>query len=257
MLKTRVIPSLLLKDRGLVKTVKFKNPKYVGDPINAVKIFNDKEVDELIFLDISATMTRRNPQFGLIEDIATECFMPFAYGGGIRNIDDAKQILKLGAEKIVINTYALENHSFIKKASEIFGCQSIVVSIDVKKNWMGKYLIYTHSGAKNINIDPLEFAKKVEKMGVGELFINSIDRDGTMQGYDLDIIKGIAETVDIPVIACGGAGKLQDFQDAVKIGKASAVAAGSMFVFYGPHKAVLINYPSQEDLKKYLNSNII
>jgi cyclase len=252
MLKRRIIPCLLLKDKGLVKTIKFKNLKYIGDPINAVKIFNDKEVDELIFLDITATIEKRNPQFDSIKDIARECFMPFAYGGGIRNIDDARKMLKLGAEKIVINTYALENPEFIKKASAIFGSQSVVVSIDVKKNWLGKPLIYSHSGTKNTNIDPLEFVRKVEKMGAGELFINSIDKDGTMQGYDLNLIKNISETVDIPVIVCGGAGKLPDFRDAIEMGGASAVAAGSMFVFHGPHRAVLINYPSQEEIKKYL-----
>jgi cyclase len=252
MLKRRTIPCLLLKDKGLVKTIKFKNPKYIGDPINAVKIFNDKEVDELIFLDITATIEKRNPQFDLIKDIARECFMPFAYGGGIRNIDDARKMLKLGAEKIVINTYALENPEFIKKASAIFGSQSVVVSIDVKKNWLGKPLIYSHSGTKNTNIDPLEFVRKVEKKGAGELFINSIDKDGTMHGYDLNLIKNISETVDIPVIVCGGAGKLPDFRDAIEMGGASAVAAGSMFVFHGPHRAVLINYPSQEEIKKYL-----
>lgn len=257
MLKTRVIPCLLLKDKGLVKTVNFKEPKYVGDPINAVKIFNDKEVDELIFLDITATIEERSPQFDLIEDIAGECFIPFAYGGGIRSIDDARQILKLGAEKIIVNTYAMENPDFIKKTSEIFGSQSVVVSVDVKKNWRGVYLICTHSGTRNTNINPTDFARKVEKLGAGELFINSVDRDGTMQGYDLHLIKSVSEQVDIPVIACGGAGKLQDFQDAVRVGGASAVAAGSMFVFHGPHRAVLINYPYRDDLKKYLETTVL
>jgi len=253
MLRIRVIPCLLLKNRGLVKTVKFKNPKYVGDPINAVRIFNDKEVDELIFLDITATIENRDPQFDLIKDIAGECFMPFAYGGGIRNIDHAKKIIKLGVEKIVINTCAL-NLNFVKTASKILGSQSVVVSIDAKKKLWGKYYVHTHSGTKNTNIEPLEFAKKVEEAGAGELFINSIDMDGTMRGYDLHLIKSISQAVDIPVIACGGAGKLQDFRDAVKRGGASAVAAGSMFVFHGPHRAVLINYPSQVDIKKYLSN---
>ncbi|ODS41280.1 MAG: imidazole glycerol phosphate synthase subunit HisF [Candidatus Altiarchaeales archaeon WOR_SM1_79] len=250
MLKTRVIPCLLIKDRGLVKTVKFKNPKYVGDPINAVRILNDKEVDELIFLDITATVENRKPQFELIEDIASECFMPFSYGGGIRSIEDAKMILKLGAEKIVVNTHALENPSFIVEAAERFGSQSVVVSFDVLKGLLGRYSIFSRSGTKNTNIDPIDFAKKVAELGAGELFVNSIDRDGVMKGYDIKIVRSVAEKVDIPVIACGGAGRLEDFREAVEEGKASAVAAGSMFVFHGPHRAVLINYPSQEDLKK-------
>lgn len=253
MLKTRVIPCLLLKGRGLVKTVEFKNLKYVGDPINAVKIFNDKEVDELIFLDITATVEKRKPPFDVISDIVSECFMPFAYGGGIRDVEDAKRILKIGAEKVVINSYAVENPEFIRNLSEVFGSQSIVVSMDVKEVGEGKYFLYTHSGTKKTDIDPSEFARKVEEMGAGELFINSIDRDGTMEGYDLKLIKSVTEKVHIPVIACGGASKLQDFQDAVRMGGASAVAAGSMFVFHGPHRAVLINYPSQKEIKKYLD----
>jgi len=250
MLNTRVIPCLLLKGRGLVKTVRFKDPKYIGDPINAVRIFNDKEVDELVFLDITATIENRKPQFDLIADIATECFMPFGYGGGIRSLDDAKRILKLGAEKIVVNTFALENPGFIREASEVFGSQSVVVSMDVKRKSSGEYALYSHSGTRNTGVDPLEFAKKVEELGAGELFVNSIDRDGTMQGYDVELIKLISENVDLPVIACGGAGKLQDLQEAIELGKASAVSAGSMFVFHGPHRAVLINYPSQADLKR-------
>ena len=253
MLKTRVIPCLLLKGRGLFKTLKFKNPKYIGDPINAVKIFNDKEVDELIFLDITATIDNHEIQFDLIKDITTECFMPFAYGGGIRNTNEVIQVLKLGAEKAIINTHALKP-DFIKKASETVGSQSIVVSIDVKKIRREKYSVCTHSGTVNTNIDPLKYAKKVEKMGAGELFINSIDKDGTMEGYDLDLIKSITKNVDIPIIASGGAASLQDFQDAVKISRVSAVAAGSMFVFHGPHRAVLINYPSHKEIKTYLEN---
>jgi cyclase len=253
MLKTRVIPCLLLKGRGLVKTVKFQNPKYVGDPINAVRIFNEKEVDELVFLDITATIQNQRPQFDLIKDIATECFMPFGYGGGIRNIEDASRILKLGAEKIVVNSYAVENPDFIRQASEVFGSQSVVVSIDAKSKSTGGYSMYTHSGTNNASISPFVFAEQAERLGAGEVFINSIDRDGTMQGYDLDLVGGVAGRLTIPVVACGGAGKLQDFQDAIKKAGASAVAAGSLFVFHGPHRAVLINYPSQEEIAKYLD----
>lgn len=252
MLKIRVIPCLLLKNNGLVKTVKFKDPKYVGDPINAVKIFNEKEVDELIFLDITATIEKKKPNFKVISDIASECFMPFGYGGGIRDLNDVRELFNLGIEKVIINSYAFEKPLFIKEASTIFGAQSIIVSIDVKKNLFGKYEVLTHSGQKNTKLDPVKFAKQMEDMGAGELFLNSIDRDGTMQGYDFELIKKVSESVNIPVIACGGAGKLQDFDDAVKRGGASGVAAGSMFVFYGKHRAVLISYPSIRELKTIL-----
>lgn len=251
MLKVRVIPILLLKGRGLVKTFKFSNPKYVGDPINAVKIFNEKEVDELIFLDIMASINKHPPQFDLIMDIATECFMPFGYGGGIKNIEDIRKILKNGAEKAILNTSALETPHLIKEASETFGSQSIIASIDVKKNQLGKYHVFSHSGTMKTKFTPTNFAKRVEKLGAGEILINSIDKDGTMEGYDLNLVRMVADKVDIPVVACGGAGTLQHFQEAVNIGGASAVAAGSMFVFHGPHRAVLINYPSQKELEQY------
>lgn len=252
MLNIRVIPILLLKGKGLVKTVKFKNPKYVGDPINAVRIFNEKEVDELMFLDIEANIEKHPPQFNLIKDIVTECFMPFGYGGGIRNVEDVRNILKNGAEKAILNTSALETPKLIKEASEIFGSQSIIVSIDVKKSGLGKYQVFKYSGTIKTKFSPQDLAIKVEKLGAGEILINSIDKDGTMEGYDLDLVKKVTEKVDIPVVACGGAGTVQHFQEAVKIGGASAVAAGSMFVFHGPHRAVLINYPSQKELEQYL-----
>lgn len=253
MLKTRVIPCLLLKNQGLVKTTNFKDQKYVGDPINAVRIFNEKEVDELVFLDISATIENKKPNFKLIADIASESFMPFGYGGGIRDLNDMKELFNLGVEKVIVNSYAIENPEFIKKASDLFGSQSVVVSIDVKKTLLGKYEIYTLSGKKNTKIDPIAFAKQVESVGAGEVFLNSIERDGTMQGYDIDLIRKVSEAINIPVIACGGAGKLEDFTDAVKKGGASAVAAGSMFVFHGKHRAVLINYPSVQVLESILS----
>lgn len=253
MRKTRVIPCLLLKNLGLVKTIKFKNPKYVGDPINAVKIFNEKEVDELIFLDITATIENRKPPLKLITQIAGECFMPFSYGGGIRTLEDIKEILSLGVEKVAINSYAVENPSFVKKAAEYFGSQSIIVSIDVKKVLFSRYEVYTHSGRKGTKLDPVEFALKMEEMGAGEIFLNSIDNDGKMKGYDIEIIKNVSESVSIPVIASGGAGKIEDFTEAVQKGRASAVAAGSLFVFIGPHRAVLINFPTSEELKGVLD----
>jgi cyclase len=250
MLKIRVIPCLLLKGQGLVKTVKFKNPKYVGDPINAVKIFNDKEVDELIFLDIEATVEGRRPPFKTISEIGGECFMPLSYGGGIRDLDDIKTIFNLGVEKVIINSYAIENPSFINQASKLYGSQSIVVAVDVKKKSKDKYEVFTRGGNKKTGLDPVEHAMKMERLGAGEIFLNSIDRDGTIQGYDTELIKRITEKVSVPVIVCGGAGKIEDFVDAVKKGGASAVAAGSLFVFHGKYRAVLISYPAIDELSQ-------
>lgn len=252
MLKTRIIPCLLLKSLGLVKTVKFSNPKYVGDPINAVKIFNDKEVDELIFLDITATAEKRKPSFDLLSSIASEAFMPFSYGGGLRSLDDVGKTLELGVEKVIINAYAHENPEFIKEASKKFGSQSIVVSIDVRKNKEGGYSVYKNNGTINTFKKPVEYAIESEKLGAGEIFINSIDKDGTMEGYDLDLIKEVSKAVNIPVIACGGAGEFEDFSKAIESG-ASAVSAGSLFVFVGPHKAVLISYPKKEEIENILS----
>lgn len=246
---TRVIPALLLRNGGLVKTTKFKDPKYVGDPLNAVKIFNDKEVDELIFLDITATPENKKPDLRFLKEIAGECFMPLSYGGGIKTVEEIRDILKVGIEKVCINTAAVENPEMIKKAVERYGSSTICVSIDVKKNLFGSYHIHTRGGSNNTKIDPVKFAMEMDKIGVGELMVNSIDRDGTMAGYDVDLVKNITSKVNMPVIACGGAGNVGHFADAVKTGGASAVAAGSMFVFHGKLKAVLISYPSQEELK--------
>jgi cyclase len=246
----RIIPVLLLRNGGLVKTVKFKESKYVGDPLNAVKIFNEKEVDELIFLDITASLTGSAPPLKFLAEVASECFMPLCYGGGIRSIEMIKEITTVGVEKVSINSYAVEKPLFIKEASDKFGSSTIVVSMDVKKNFFGKYELFTHGGKKNTGIDPIKFAMEMSKMGAGELMLNSIDRDGVMGGFDVDLIKKITKEVDIPVIACGGAGNIRDLVKAVQIGGASAVAAGSLFVFHGQHKAVLINYPTQTELKK-------
>lgn len=253
MLKTRVMPCLLSKNGRLVKTVKFKNPAYVGDPVNAIKIYNEKEVDELILVDITATIEERKPSLELISEIADECFMPLTYGGGIRNVDDMKRIFGLGIEKIAVNSYAAENPSFITQAAALFGSQSVVVSIDAKKNWLGRYTVFTHGGRKDIKRDPVAYAREMEQMGAGEILLNAIDRDGTMEGYDLDLIKMVAGAIGIPVIACGGAGSVDDFGKAVKTGGASAVAAGSMVVYQGKNRGVLINFPTREDLERVLN----
>lgn len=249
----RIIPCLLLKGSGLVKTVKFKDPKYVGDPINAVKIFNDKEVDELLFLDITASKNKKEPQFELIKDIASEAFMPFGYGGGITSLDQIEKLFKIGVEKVVINSAFHSQPDLISKAAEIFGSQSIVVGIDVKKNFWGKYEVVvplTESAAK---LSPLETALKAQDHGAGEIILNSIDRDGTKQGYDLNIIKQIADSVQIPLVACGGAGGIMDLRNALSEGGASAASAGSMFVFHGKHNAVLITYPTRDEIENLIN----
>ncbi len=224
----------------------------MGDPINAVRIFNEKEVDELVLLDIEASVKGVKPNFDLISDIASECFMPFCYGGGIKNLDDIQRILHIGAEKVSINSLAIENPQFVTEASERFGSQSIVVSLDIKKNLFRKYEIYTKNGTFNTHLDPVQVAQNMEAAGAGELFINSIDRDGTMKGYDLELLHLITSKVNIPVIACGGAGKIDDFKQAVEVGGVSAVAAGSFFVFHGKHRAVLITFPTPGELAKVL-----
>jgi cyclase len=232
--------------------MKFKNPTYLGDPINAVKIFNDKKADELIFLDIGATLEKKDIQLELISDIASECFMPFSYGGGIRTIASIKDILRLGIEKVIINTYAIECPEFIKEASDLFGSQSIVVSIDVKRNELGRYEIFTRSGTKNTYLNPVDFALKMEQNGAGEIFLNSIDQDGMMQGYDIELIKMVSHRVSIPVIACGGAGEIGDFIIASEKGGVSALAAGSFFLYQGKHRAFLINFPERRTLDSIL-----
>ncbi len=246
----RVIPVLLLKGKGLVKTVRFSKPRYLGDPINIVKIFNDKEVDELVILDITATREKRPPRFDFLEQIVSECFMPVCYGGGLHSLEDVKRAFDMGIEKVAINTYAAENPKFITDIADIYGSQSVVISLDAKKRLLGKYELRTHGGRKGIGMEPAEFAREVEKAGAGEILLNSIDRDGTMQGYDLELVQSVASAVHIPVIACGGAGNIEDLHQAVTNGGASAVAAGSMFVYQGKHMAVLISYPSYEELER-------
>ena len=252
MIRPRVIPALLLKGQGLVKTVKFKSPKYLGDPINIVKIFNDKEVDELIFLDITATNEKRRPPFEMLSKITSECFMPLGYGGGIRELDEVKTLLSLGIEKIILNTSAVEKPELVTEVADYAGSQAVLVSMDVKKGFLGKYEVVTHSGNTGTGLDPIRHAQEMEKRGAGELFVNSIDRDGMMQGYDLDLVRRVADSVNVPLVACGGAGNIQHLAEVIQQGGASAAAAGSMFVFQGPLRGVLISYPSQAELRRVL-----
>lgn len=250
MQRIRVIPVLLLKGNGLYKTVKFRNPQYIGDPMNVVRIFNEKEVDELCFLDISATSAKKEINYKIISEIASECFMPLSYGGGIHSMDQIKKLFNIGVEKVIINSAAHTNTSLISEASAHFGSQSIVGCIDIKKNFLGKYEVHIESGEKNTRKNPVDFAKELQEMGAGEILVNSIDRDGTMKGYDIELVKKISTSLKVPVIACGGAGSIEDLSIVIKEGSANAVAAGSMFVFHGKHKAVLISYPSQIEIKK-------
>lgn len=247
--RPRVIPVLLLKGDLLYKSVQFKDHKYVGDPRIAVKIFNDKGCDELVLLDITATAERRRPNLQLIEEIASEAFMPVAYGGGVRTQEDFKQIIRLGVEKVVLCTHAVEDLSFVSEAARVHGSQSVVVCIDVKRNWMGKPAVMTHAGTKTANIDAVALAKQVAAAGAGEIIVNSVDRDGTFKGYDLALTKSISSAVNVPVIACGGAGELGHMAEVIRAGGASAAAAGSIFVFQGPHRAVLITFPEENRLR--------
>ncbi len=248
MYRPRVIPVLLLKNLGLVKSVKFKNHRYIGDPINAVKIFNDKKADELVFLDINASRENRLISLEFVHKVGDEANMPFAVGGGIKTIKDIRSILENGAEKVVINTAAFENSDFIKEAVNAFGSSTIVVCMDIKKNFSGNYkLVYKH-GEKRAKENPVEFAQKMEEYGAGEIIIQSVDKDGTYQGYDIELVKLISRTVTIPVVALGGASKYDDFTLAVREGYASAVAAGSLFVYHGPRRAVLISFPTKSEM---------
>ena len=251
MLRYRIIPTLLLHDKGLYKTVKYsiKKGKYVGDPINAIKIFNDKGVDELIFLDIDASKEKRSPDLNMLKNIASECFMPVGYGGGITTKEQIKQILQIGIEKVILNSILLEDLSLLKNASDTFGAQSVVAAVDIKKNLFGKYKIYNSSKEKNTDLSISNYLKNLEENGAGEIYISSVDRDGTFEGYDIEFMREIAKDIKVPVIINGGAKDISDFSKAIKECGVSAVSAGSMFIFNGPHKAVLITYPEYKKLE--------
>jgi imidazole glycerol-phosphate synthase subunit HisF len=246
MINARIIPCLLLSDGGLVKTVKFRSPRYVGDPINAIRIFNDKEVDELIVLDIEASVKGRKPNLPLLRKLASECFMPIAYGGGIKTLRDIKDIISLGIEKVIINTAAVEDPKFVQQAAKMFGSSTIIVCIDYKKAFLGGNKVMTKSGTQASPYKVEAFAALMEENGAGEIVLNSIDRDGTMGGYDFEMIEKIARSSGVPVMAMGGAGTIAHLKKAIYECNAAAAAAGSMFVFHGEHKAVLINYPEKK-----------
>lgn len=258
MLYPRIIPCLLVHNKGLVKTVKFRNPKYVGDPINAVKIFNEKEVDELIVLDIDASVEKKAPNLQMIKNLATECRMPLCYGGGIKTVAQAQEIFGLGVEKIAVSSLAVEEPNIIYDIIEKVGSQSVVVVLDIKKKKLsGKYEIYLHNGNKSTGLEALNFAEKVQAMGVGEIVINMIDQDGMMKGYDLKFIKKIREILHIPMTVLGGAGSMEDMGAVIQDHGIIGVAAGSNFVFKGKFKAVLINYPTISEKEKFFEENFI
>lgn len=250
MLRPRIIPCLLVHKKGLVKTINFEKPKYVGDPINAVKIFNEKEVDELMVIDIDATVNNETPNFDLINKLAIECRMPFCYGGGVKTVEQAKRIISLGAEKVGISSAGLKDLDFLKKIGEAVGIQSVVLIIDVKKKMFGGYDVYTHNGKKKSKWKLNDLLKSLAELEIGEVVINSIDRDGTMKGYDLDLIDKFRNVLDMPITALGGAGTLNDIKELISRFKIIGAAAGSLFVFKGKYRAVLISYPEHKQKKE-------
>ena len=245
--RPRIIPVLLIDDRDLIKTINFKKPTYLGDPVNALKIFNRKGIDEMAVLDISASKKGLEPDFELLTDMASEAFMPLSYGGGIKTLDQVRKLLAIGYEKVVLNTSLVEDEQLVKDAVALAGSQSVVASIDAKVV-NGQYKCVICDGTKVIDMSPVELAKHAEELGVGEIFLNSIDRDGMMEGYDIDLVNQVVSAVDIPVTACGGAGGISDLKDVIENGHAHAAAGGSMFVYYGRLKAVLITAPTEEEL---------
>ena len=254
MLLPRIIPCLLVHNGGLVKTVNFGKPKYVGDPINAVKIFNEKEVDELVVLDIDATVQNREPDYGMIRNLAAECRMPLCYGGGVKTVEQVERIISMGVEKVAISSVAISAPEFVTKASGVVGSQSIVVVMDVKKKGHGgNYELWTHNAGIATGRSPVEFAKQMEKLGAGEVVINSIDRDGAMKGYDLDLVHEIREAINLPITVLGGAGSLKDIDQLIDAFGIVGAAAGSLFVFKGKYRAVLINYPSRTEKDALIN----
>lgn len=253
MLRPRIIPCLLIKNGGLVKTVQFDNPKYVGDPLNAVRIFNEKEVDELIVLDIDATTGHHDPDYTLIKNLAAECRMPLCYGGGVKTVEQIQEIISLGVEKVAVSSAAVQAPELIANAAVRVGSQSVVVVLDVKKSGLlRRYEVFTHNGSRNTGIEPVLFAKRLEDLGAGEIVINSIDRDGVMKGYDLDLAGKVKEAIALPMTVLGGAGRIEDITEMIHQLGIVGVAAGSLFVFKGKYRAVLINYPDRAQKESLL-----
>jgi imidazole glycerol-phosphate synthase subunit HisF len=256
MLRPRIIPCLLIHKKGLVKTVQFSKPKYVGDPINAVRIFNEKESDELMVIDIDATVEKREPDYKLIEHLASECRMPLCYGGGVKTVEQAQRIFSLGVEKISISSAAVNTPELVTKMAERVGSQSVVVVLDVKKKTFGGYELCIENGKKGTGINPVDFVVQMEKLGAGEIVMNSIDQDGIMNGYDLKLVDKIRPVITLPLTILGGAGNLSHIGNLIKNYGIIGAAAGSLFVFKGVYKAVLINYPSWSEKDTLINESL-
>jgi imidazole glycerol-phosphate synthase subunit HisF len=252
MVINRIIPCVLYSNGGLVKTIQFKSPNYIGDPINSLKLFNDKGVDELLFIDIDASKKNTPPDLKLVGEIASECFMPLTYGGGVKDLQTIEKLLKLGVEKIAINSAFISDNSLCQSAVKEFGSSTIIGSIDVKKNIFGKYKVFDHRKGKTTNNNPIQYARQLEERGVGEIFLNNVDCEGTMKGFDLNLIKMISDVVNVPIIPCGGAGSLSDVASVFKQINTTAVAAGSIFVYTGKYNAVLINFPNESNIKEII-----
>lgn len=250
-MRPRIIPVLLLDEGGLIKTVKFKRDKYLGDPINALRLYNDMEVDELVLLDIKASKERRAPDLEALRELASEAFMPMCYGGGVKTVDEIGTILRAGFEKVSLNAAILEDRSLLERAAAKFGSQSVVASVDIKRNLFGKYRVYNHATGKNTKFSPEEYLQEVVDSGAGEVLLNSVDQDGKMTGYDLGLLERVANRISVPLVVCGGAGHIDDFPKALKSG-ADACAAGSLFVYQSKSKGVLINYPGDSVLEELL-----
>ena len=257
MLRPRIIPCLLVHKNGLVKSVQFNNYKYIGDPINAVRIFNEKESDELMLIDIDATVSKNEPNYKLIQNIASECRMPLCYGGGIKNVEQAQNIFSLGVEKIALSSVLIETPNLITEIASKVGSQSVVAVLDIKKKMFGGYELYTHNGKKATGINPIDFIKKIEDLGAGEIVINSIDNDGMMNGYDLNLVEQARISTSLPLTVLGGAGRITDISKLIKNYGIIGAAAGSLFVFKGVYKAVLINYPSTLEKDNIINTSLL
>jgi cyclase len=255
MYRPRVIPVLLLHNKGLVKSIRFKDFRYIGDPVNAVRIFNDLKTDELAFIDILATKEKRTISVDFVKNVGEEANMPFSVGGGIRTLEDIRKIIEAGAEKVILNSIAGENPGFVSEAADAFGSSTITVCIDVKKDFLGKEKVWINAGTKSINSNPVQFARQMEESGAGEIIVQSIERDGTMEGYDINLIKKVAESVTIPVVSLGGAGRWQHIIELNSLVSLNGLAAGSLFVFHGERNAVLVNYPEREKILQLFKQN--
>jgi imidazole glycerol-phosphate synthase subunit HisF len=256
-LRPRLIPCLLVQNKGLVKTRQFGSPKYVGDPINAVRIFNEKQVDELIVLDIDASREKRDPDYVMIRNLAAECRMPLCYGGGVTTLAQAEHIIGLGVEKVAVSTAALDNPQLVRQMADVIGSQSIVVVIDVRRRKDGTHEVFRDNGRRGTGLDPVAHAVAMEKQGAGEIVVNSIDQDGEMKGYDLDLVQRVRAAIAVPITVLGGAGSLAHIGELIRQYGVIGAAAGSLFVFKGVYRAVLISYPSPEEKDRLLAANTV